>query len=157
MSAAELTLAGRIRALLTDLDHALNEVERLTNKAQQANDADFYGSAALDLHTFYGAVERIFEDIARNMEGLVPSGPDWHQTLLLQMSTEMSGVRPPVIRRETRICLDEYRSFRHRVRNVYAFNLRPTQVRELSQDLRACYESFLADVTAFLAFLETLY
>ncbi len=157
MSAAEMTLAGRIRAVLTDLAHATGEVERLAAKAEQTRDLDYLGAAALDLHTFYGAVERIFEDVARQMEGEVPSGPDWHKALLLQMSTEMPGVRPPVISWETRTCLDAYRSFRHRVRNAYAFDLRPARVRELAYEIRHCYDRFLADIQAFLAFLETLY
>ncbi len=79
---------------------------------------------ALNLHGFYVGIERIFEDIAREVEASVPSGPDWHQDLLLQMSAEVAAVRPAVITQETRQCLGDYRAFRHVVRNVYASTCR---------------------------------
>ena len=90
------------------------------------------------------------------MEGSVPDNADWHRDLLLQMSAEMSGVRPAVIGRDTRHCLDEYRAFRHVVRNVYAFTLRPSRLRELVSDLRPCFDSAARDLLGFAAFLERL-
>jgi hypothetical protein len=39
------------------------------------------------------------------------------------MAVEIELVRPAVISKETRNTLDEYRGFRHIVRNVYSFNL----------------------------------
>ncbi|MFN2131705.1 MAG: hypothetical protein ACK2VD_14340 [Anaerolineae bacterium] len=41
--------------------------------------------------------------------------------LLEQMAAEVPSVRPALISGETRQLLDEYRGFRHVVRNVYAF------------------------------------
>ena len=77
---------------------------------------------------FIQGIERIFEDIARTMERSIPKDVEWHQDLLLQMSAEISSIRPPVLSMDTRDCLDEYRGFRHVVRNVYTFHLRPARL-----------------------------
>lgn len=87
-------------------------------------------------------------------DGSTPQGPGWHRDLLLQMSGEISGRRPPVISRATRHCLDEYRSFRHIVRNIYTFNLRPMRVRELVDDLAVCFAALVNDIEAFCEFLQ---
>ncbi len=60
----------------------------------RARDLD---GVALNLHGFYAGVERIFEEIAREIDGSLPAGPEWHRDLLLQMSAEVAGTRPPVI------------------------------------------------------------
>lgn len=149
-------LAGRIRQALADLERAVSRAEELIGKARRSGDDGYLDGVALNLHGFYSGVERIFEDIARELEGSVPTGPDWHQDLLLQMSAGIDEVRPAVITRETRYCLDEYRGFRHVVRNVYTFNLRPTRLQELTDELRACYRAVVHDLETFAGFLEDL-
>jgi hypothetical protein len=72
------------------------------------------------------------------------------------MSAELPGIRPAVLGRETRNRLDAYRGFRHIVRNVYAFNLKPSRLYELADDLPASRELVRLDVEAFCKFLETL-
>lgn len=72
------------------------------------------------------------------------------------MSAEVAGTRPPVIDRTTRDCLDEYRGFRHVVRNVYTFNLRASRLQELVADLPACYGALARDLTTFCDFLDAL-
>ena len=73
----------------------------------------------------------------------------------MQMSSELHGVRPAVIQHSTRVCLDEYRSFRHVVRNVYTFNLRPSRLQELVDDLPDCYNTLKIEIDAFCHFLNT--
>ncbi|WP_423225516.1 hypothetical protein [Candidatus Amarolinea aalborgensis] len=147
-------LATRLRENLVDLARVVERTDRLLVKAAQQNDDDYLDGVALNLHSFYTGVEQLLEVIARQFDGSVPQGPDWHRDLLLQMSGELSGRRPPVISRATRHCLDEYRSFRHIVRNVYTFNLRPTRLRELVGDLAACFTTLVNDLEAFCVFLE---
>ena len=155
MNGNDSALATRLRENLTDLSHVVERTNRLLAKAVQQNDDDFLDGVALNLHSFYSGVEQLLEMVARQFDGSVPQGPDWHRDLLLQMSGEIAGRRPPSISRSTRHCLDEYRSFRHIVRNVYTFNLRPTRLRELVADLPACYASLVNDVEQFCAFLES--
>lgn len=149
-------LAGRLREALSDLERVVRRAEELLSKAQQHNDDGYLDGVALNLHGFYAGVERIFEDIARNLDETVPTGPDWHRDLLLQMSAAIDGVRPAVISQETRFCLDEYRGFRHVVRNVYTFNLRPLRLQELTENLSTCYQRLNAELAGFIAFLGDL-
>ncbi len=155
MSSGELALASRIRAELVELERLVERTERLFNKAQ-TRDEDYLDGVALNLHSFYAGIEHIFEDIAREIDQSLPSGSDWHRSLLLQMSAELLNVRPAVLSRNTRYCLDEYRGFRHVVRNVYTFNLRPSRLQDLVADLRSCYFGLSQDLTAFCKFLDEL-
>jgi hypothetical protein len=53
------------------------------------------------LHDFYTEVEKIFEDIAKEIYRRVPIGEGWHSELLHQMTLEIPGLRPPIISRST--------------------------------------------------------
>jgi hypothetical protein len=150
------TLAGRIRQSMLDLERVVVRARSLMDKAQTSGDDDYLDGVALNLHGFYAGVERIFEDIARTMEKTVPDGPEWHQDLLLQMSAEIATIRPPVISQETRLCLEEYRGFRHVVRNVYTFNLRSARLLELVGGLQDCYQLVVCDLEDLAQLLEQL-
>jgi hypothetical protein len=149
-------LAGRIQQALSDLEQVVQRVEALAEKARQTGDMDYLDGVSLNLHGFYTGVERIFEDIARHVDESMPTGPEWHRDLLLQMSAALRDVRPPVISQATRAYLNEYRGFRHVVRNLYTFNLRPTRVLELSGEIRNCYEAIALDLQTFMDFLWQL-
>lgn len=149
-------LAGRIRQWLLDLGRVVSRAELLMDKARRSGDDGYLDGVALNLHGFYAGVERIFEDIARTLEKAVPVGTEWHRDLLMQMSAKVTTIRRPVITQETRYCLDEYRGFRHVVRNVYAFNLRPARLQELIAGLRDCYQAVQRDLNDFVDFLEQL-
>lgn len=132
MTLGLLTLVGRIQQSLEDLLTIVSRAETLAVKFRSNLDDGYLDGVALNLHAFYSAVEKIFEDIARTIDDGVPSGPDWHRDLLIQMSAEIPGVRPPVISRQTRLVLDDFRGFRHVVRNIYTYNLRADRVIELT-------------------------
>jgi hypothetical protein len=154
VSADRIVLSSRIRAELADLERVVERARRGFDKASASGDDEWLDAVALNLHAFYAGVEWIFEEIAREVDSAIPAGPEWRRSLLRQMAAELPGLRPPVIGRATRDCLDEYRSFRHVVRNVYTFNLRPARVRDLTIGLRPCYDALMEDVTAFCSFLE---
>lgn len=149
-------LASRIRQTLHDLEQVVDRAEQLYRQAQQSGDDGYLDGVALNLHGFYAGVERIFEDIARTVERATPSGPEWHRDLLLQMANEIVNIRPAVITPAVRHCLDEYRGFRHVVRNVYTFNLRPTRIAELTQALAPCFQSLEESLLAFTTLLDQL-
>jgi len=149
-------LAGRVRESIEELIFAVDRAILLKDKAFSTGDDGYWDGVALNLHGFYTGVERIFEDIARTIEISVPTGPDWHLDLLIQMSSNISEVRPAVITKDTRQCLDAYRGFRHVVRNVYTFNLRPSRLNELVSELKDCYQNVRRDLLKFNSFLEGL-
>ena len=154
MSADRITLASRIRTEMLDLERIAVRATRLMEKARERGDEDYLDGVALNLHGFYSGVEHIFREIAREVDGSLPSGSEWHRELLIQMAAELPSLRPPVISRATRDCLDEYRNFRHIVRNVYTFNLRPSRLQEFVEGLPACFAALTHDLTAFNTFLE---
>lgn len=152
----QTSLAGRIRGYLDELAKVVDRAILLSEKALKSGDDGYWDGVALNLHSYYSGAERIFEDIARTIDGNIPSGPDWHIGLLVQISEEATERRPPVISHEMRYVLDEYRGFRHVVRNVYAFNFRPSRLKELVDGLPECFNSLRQELLAFAQFLESL-
>lgn len=149
-------LAARIRAELEDLDRGVRRAERAWQAAQRAGtDQDmFIDSAALNLHGFYAGVERLFEAVALQLDGSRPKGEAWHRDLLGQMTLDLPGLRPRVISGAVLQRLDEYRRFRHVVRNVYAESLDPLRVGELVEKLPALWGQLKSELAGFAEFLE---
>jgi hypothetical protein len=148
-----VALNGRIQQTLADLERVVTRTLELFEKAQKTADDGYLDGVALNLHGFYAGVERIFEDIARSVDGGMPKGVSWHRDLLVQMAAEIPATRPPVLRKETFVCLNDYLGFRHAVRNIYTFQLRPNRIQELAVELRPCYEALIQDMRAFASFL----
>ena len=149
-------LAARIRTELEDLERGVRRAERAWQAAQRAGaDQDmFVDSAALNLHGFYAGVERLFEAAALQLDGNLPKGEAWHRDLLDQMTLDLPGLRPPVISPAVSQALDEYRRFRHVVRNVYADSLDPLRVGELVERLAPLWAQLRSELSAFADFLE---
>lgn len=63
-------------------------------------------------------------------------------------------MRPAVISDETREALDEYRGFRHVVRNVYTFKFDPLKVQNLVEGASGVFSQVCAELLAFADFLE---
>ncbi|QGP92606.1 hypothetical protein MGLY_19920 [Neomoorella glycerini] len=56
---------------------------------------------------YYTGIDNMFEEIAKAVDGSLPSGQEWHKDLLRQMKLDINGIRPAVIARETFTYLDE--------------------------------------------------
>jgi hypothetical protein len=63
-------------------------------------------------------------------------------------------VRPAVISTRTREALEDYRGFRHVVRNVYTFQFDAAKVRLLVKELLVVFAQVRAEMLAFADFLE---
>ena len=96
----------------------------------------------------------MFELIATTVDGQVPTGEHWHQLLLEQMVSEIHGARPAVISDETCQVLEEYRGFRHIVRNVYTFRFDPAKMERLVETVPAALTQVQAELLAFASFVE---
>lgn len=70
------------------------------------------------------------------------------------MTTDLASVRPPVIGAETANGLDEFRRFRHVVRNVYAEHLEPERIGRLVEKLPGLWDWLKAELVGFAEFLE---
>ena len=150
-----LILGKRIEAELGDVGRAASKARQAMAMATAGGETQsFYlDSVALNLHGFYSGVERIFEAIAREVDGTIPSGPDWHHALLMQMRMDIDTLRPPVIRRETQEQLVEYLRFRHLVRNLYTWSFAPDKLSNLVDGLEPVLSSLRVDLEQFGRFL----
>ena len=121
MSVNTLELAERIHGEVAELDRVIERTQRIWSRAvKPSQDQDLYiDSVALNLHGWYSGIERLFELIARHIDRKMPSGETWHRDLLEQMARDATDARPAVISQASADGLDEFRRFRHLVRNVY--------------------------------------
>jgi hypothetical protein len=151
-------LAGRIKQDLVEIEKVVHRIERAILAARQddANRDLFADSAALNLHDCYSGLERLCEQIASTVDQSVPSSRDWHRDLLRQMTVELPGVRPPVLSVESVTALDEYRRFRHVVRNVYAFELDLERIEQLATAWRPAFMRASGELQAFATLLARL-
>ncbi len=150
-----LELAERIRGEIPNLDRAAQRVLAAWPKVMRMPEESAYlDSVALNLHGFYSGLERLFELIARHVDGLLPGGEMWHRDLLHRMTQEVDGIRPAVISQESGKVLDELRRFRHLVRNVYTMSLSPEKMAGLVSALPALWSTLQAELGAFADFLE---
>jgi hypothetical protein len=151
-------LQSRILAELEELDRTETAVRRHWKSGlSAAQDQDAYiNSVALNLHSFYSGLERIFELIAVEIDGGKLSGGDWHVELLRQMTLNLPGVRPAVLRKPSAEQLDELRRFRHRVRNIYAANLQPQRMGAVVETLPDLWGDVRRQLEVFAAYLDEL-
>ncbi len=94
--------------------------------------------------------------IAVDLDGATLRGDAWHTELLRQVEFEVPSLCPAVISSETRRRLDEYRRFRHRLRNIYAANLNASQLEGLVSQLMSAWEILKAEFVAFADYLDSL-
>ena len=157
MTSPEMALAERIRDEIVDLDRSVARASAAWERGKVSADQDYYLDAvALNLHSFYSGVERLFELTARHIDQAVPDGESWHQDLVSQMAQQMSDVRPAMISADVAAGLDEYRRFRHLVRNIYATNLVPAKMQGLLERLPVLWSRLRVELAAFAAFLEQI-
>jgi hypothetical protein len=158
MTARWKALAQRIRVEIDELERTVSAVARHWQRAKAATeDQDaFLNSVALNLHSFYNGLERVMELVALEMDGGTLGGEAWHAELLRQMALELPSVRPAVLSSDIGQRLDEYRKFRHRVRNIYATNLNAALMEHLVENLLPTWEQVRIELLAFADFLERL-
>lgn len=151
-----LVFVAGLREELNNIEKMITIAERsVAGMAHHPEDSDIYiNSAALNLHSFYAGLEKIFISIAEKLDQTIPDGGSWHLDLLKQMTLDLPSIRPPVITRQTKSLLDDYRSFRHVVRNVYTYNLDSKRVTELVDNLPNVFAALTADLNQFFTFLD---
>lgn len=151
-------LSDRIHGAVLDLDRVVKRTLRAWPCTKETSeDQDVYlDSVALNLHGFYSGLERLFEMIAQRLDHSLPSSEVWHRDLLFQMGREIHSARPAVISQEHADRLDEFRRFRHLVRNVYTMNLMPDRMSKLISVLPNLWSQLRAESMAFADFTKDL-
>ena len=123
-------------------------------RARRSNDDYYLDGVALNLHGFYSGLERIFSLIAETLDNSMPQGENWHLLLLEQMAREIPYVRPAVISQNVEKRLNEYRGFRHVVRNVYTYHFDPAKIGKLIKNAPDLFTQAKLEILAFAAFIE---
>ena len=151
-----MEIYNRIGRELTDIEHTVqlaSDAWKGVNRFPEEQ-AHFLNSLALNLHSFYNGVERIFELIARRLDPTFPTDEHWHRTLLEQMGREIEGVRPAVLSKEASVSLKDFLAFRHRIRNLYTFHLDAIRLHELLGRLQDTWQLVRLDIEAFQDLLQ---
>jgi hypothetical protein len=147
-------LSARIESELKDIFTLIDRIKAAWRKARDTEDDFYLDSVALNLHGLYSGLERIFEKIASTIDGSVPTGVNWHQELLNQMAVEVPRIRPAVISIDLKDDLEEYRGFRHVVRNVYTYRLDPDKLRPLVKNINKIWKKIDKELSAFAKFIR---
>jgi hypothetical protein len=152
------SLIGRIHSEVLDLEQVIERAGQAWLFAQEASEEQYayLDSVALNLHSFYSGLERIFELIARQVDQNLPDSETWHRDLLQQMAEDLTDLRPGVISPESAAVVDEFRRFRHLVRNVYTINLVPAKMEGLMEALPELWPRLRAELLAFADYLDAL-
>ena len=108
---------------------------------------------ASDLAEVYRGIEIIFERIAREVDMHMPSGDRWHNDLLTQMA-EPKGERPPVISEKTCRKLKRLLKFRHRVNNIYRYELIYEKAEKHAKRVGKLFKNVSEELDAFATFLN---
>ena len=155
----------RVELLRADIAADLAKLRKLEEEYRDllrrvdvnATSASPYDKAAVGfyLQNFYNGCENIFRTIARFFENDLQAD-SWHRDLLKRMVLEISGFRPRVIDDELRATLDDFRSFRHRFRHCYSFELDWDRERLVAAKLVNAHADLGRQVTYFLAQLDSL-
>ncbi len=156
--------ASKLREIALDIENELARLSQLeaqikTVEAEINNNPHlaniFYESLALKLHNFYTGCERIFQIVASELNGGLPSSYDWHRRLLTRMATQQDR-HPALLTKKTAQGLGEYLAFRHVVRNIYGFELESQRVATLVRKYYQIWHSFDQDLRNFLSWLRSL-
>lgn len=155
---------NEIKEIIIDIENEMGRLEELAKQVQfvqseMAKNPEYVSifteSLALKLHNFYTGCERIFQIIASELNGGLPSSYDWHRRLLTRMATAQDE-RPAILRETTVQSLTEYLSFRHVVRNIYGFELQQQRVTDLVENYYQTWQSFKQDIDEFLLWLKAI-
>lgn len=151
-------LAERIRGEVSDLEQVIERAGQAWQLVQRGQSEQYFyvDSVALNLHSFYSGLEKLFELIARHVDRSLPNGETWHRDLLYQMAQDFPDVRPAVISQNSAAIADEFRRFRHLVRNVYTINLLPERMVGLVKTLPEFWPTLRAELLAFADYLDAL-
>src|SRR3972149_11026974 len=144
-----------VRRIVSEINAELSNIQRLRKEYNEfiikykSVDKYLLRVKASYLADFYMGIERVFQIIATEIDGGIPQGEEWHKRLLINMTIEIEGVRPPVISSGLYNSLRLFLGFRHVVRQAYGFQLDESKLEELVSSFEDTVRNFSGEVTKF--------
>ena len=139
----------KIRTTVDRIERALEQIDILPVEAREFIER----SLAADLVEVYTGLEKIFEQIAKNIDKHIPRGNRWHNNLLTQMS-ERRPERPPVVTERSYRRLRLFLRFRHKVRNIYGDELIYAETEKQAKEVRELYTDISEELNTFVIYLH---
>jgi hypothetical protein len=144
-----LGLVAREVGHLSVVMDRLDQGGPLQPKSQEEWEASSLCASATE--KIYTGCERVMTRIVAEIDGeRVNKDDGWHQALLNRMKLPFQG-RGAVLTPDTHELLNRMRSFRHRERNTFGFDLDTTIVLERTREMIQAYAALTEDVRRFLA------
>jgi len=146
---------AKLKILDADIGAQLEDIQQIFEKVTEQGNSFQDDEARLIrmayyLHNLYNAFEDLFEIVAGHFENNIEDPSKWHKLLLKRMATEIEGVRPALISRETHLLLGELRAFRHLFRHAYSIQLDPQKVQANYSKALQLKETYKDDIALFL-------
>lgn len=138
----------QIERLFTEYGDLLRHLQQ-----EQPNQVELMAAASI-LHSFYNGLEITFRSVAKNLDGKIPSGSDWHHELLNQMA-RATEKRPALLSAQSPAILKEYLDFRHFFRHAYSFSLDWNRCGNLIQTLPEVWAQVRNDFGTFIEAFES--
>jgi hypothetical protein len=150
LAAAELrVLLGEIATTRVMLSRLRDEIARVDPGPDASPPREVLALLAMDLHSWYTALESLLARILGAFEGALPEGESSHALILRAALRPIEGVRPAVLRAELRDDLDEIRRFRHFFRHAYSLELRADRLRRALEPFATAATGVEADLLRF--------
>lgn len=147
-------ITRRIEQEKQNITHTYDIIAKRLQSLQANPDEAYLESLVINLHALYVGLERIFKLVADKIDECLPKGGTYHRELLEQMFLEIDDLRPQLFSEEVKGHLFELKDFRHKVRHVYTFALRPDKVIALAQETLQFKPKVLESLERFSQFLK---
>jgi len=143
-------LKSEIAGQITDIDkiyQAIEDRKRCRNKLELE-------SLCLWLHNLYCAFEDLLKIVAKAFENNIMDEERYHIALLKRMTVDIKGVRPALIGTKTFHLMDELRSFRHKIRHMYVFDIDKEKMKPALESALMLREIYQGDIHKFFKRLK---
>lgn len=150
-----------IQRIFDELQKIERTVQGIANALQDIKDSPIgykkyiERTISADLVEVYRGIEKVFERIAIAIDKHLPNSATWHTDLLTQM-VESREKRPPVISQTTFRRLKRLLKFRHRVNNIYRYELIYEKASKHANRVGKLFDNVSADLHAFVTFLNEI-
>jgi len=147
---AVLGIVSRIEGELQNIKEFKSELDSIRDKKGLI----YKRSRGSVLHDFYNCCERVFKEIAVELNQGYEESERWHKNLLRRMTIPIKGIRPQVISEELATDLDEYLAFRYLFRSIYGFELKGDRIDRLAERFEWVSERFVQEIEKFMRHLQ---